>query len=72
MRLETNEGFKMKIGDLVKTSLWGNGLVLDLKVLTLQPGGDMVVASVLVERVVQNTHVRRITGENLEVINAAG
>ena len=72
MRLETNEGFKMKIGDLVKTSLWGNGLVLDLKVLTLHPGGDMVVASVLVERVVQNTHVRRITGENLEVINAAG
>ena len=61
----------MKVGDLVKTTMWGNGVVLELKRLHNQPNKPKkkVIATVLVERIVQNTHIRRITGENLEVIN---
>ncbi len=58
----------MKVGDLVKTTMWGNGVVLELKRLHYQPK-KKVIATVLVERIVQNTHIRRITGENLEVIS---
>jgi hypothetical protein len=57
----------VKVGDLVKTTMWGNGVVLELKRLTWPK--KKFVATVLVERIVQNTHVRRITGENLEVID---
>jgi len=61
----------VKVGDLVKTTMWGNGVVLELKRLHNQPNQPKkkVIATVLVERIVQNTHIRRITGENLEVIN---
>lgn len=64
----------MKVGDLVKTTIWGYGVVLDLRVLTLQhdPRGQVVIASVLVEKSISGTYVRRITGENLEVINESG
>jgi hypothetical protein len=48
--------------------MWGNGVVLELKRLHNQPK-KKVIATVLVERIVQNTHIRRITGENLEVIS---
>jgi hypothetical protein len=48
--------------------MWGNGVVLELKRLRNQPK-KKVIATVLVERIVQNTHIRRITGENLEVIS---
>ncbi len=58
----------MKVGDLVKTTMWGTGVVLELKRLHNQPK-KKVIATVLVERIVQNTHIRRITGENLEVIS---
>jgi len=58
----------VKVGDLVKTTMWGNGVVLELKRLRNQPK-KKVIATVLVERIVQNTHIRRITGENLEVIS---
>jgi hypothetical protein len=57
----------VKVGDLVKTTMWGNGVVLELKRFTGPK--KKFVATVLVERIVQNTHIRRITGENLEVIS---
>ncbi len=67
----------MKVGDLVKTTLWGNGVVLELKRYRVSSTDSqafgcpraMCIAMVLVERVVGKTHIRRITEENLEVIN---
>ena len=62
----------MKVGDLVKTTMWGNGVVLDLKRpphRSWRGSPKVVIATVLVERIVQNTHIRRITEENLEVIS---
>ena len=59
----------MKVGDLVKTTLWGYGVVLDVAVKRFDVVGDTIVAMVLVERIVSGQYVRRITGPNLEVIN---
>ena len=59
----------MKVGDLVKTTLWGYGVVLDVAVKRFDVVGDTIVAMVLVERIVSGQYVRRITGPNLEVIS---
>jgi hypothetical protein len=62
----------VKVGDLVKTTLWGSGVVLELKRYQMGLNSDrtaVCIAMVLVERVVGKTHIRRITEENLEVIN---
>jgi len=54
----------VKVGDLVKTSMWGNGIVLEvLKARSPE------FAVVMVERIVNDTCIRCISCKNIEVIH---